>query len=228
MAIDPHTVYYPFCIWIARIKLGREMFYIVYNEFPTVGFFNGELYHKVRKTVPCTLSMIDLATLFLVIDCTVGDIQTDAKIKERYVDTRFAKASGARSWSTNTEGLITEFAKPSNGGITLKQPKEKIIDVQKDIIREAMKINDKIPVCSINQSRLVVMPHCSNVIDSLTNHRYDMDNVTEDEKRKDPSDSLRICFAGMESYKWSDPSIEDEATPFVIEREKMNLNYSLV
>jgi phage terminase large subunit len=227
MAIDPHTVYYPFCIWIARIMLGKELFYVVYNEFPTLGFFNGEYYHKIRKTVPCTLSMSDLASMFRILDCTVGDDQLDVTVKERYVDTRFAKASGARSWSTNTEGLISEFSKPANGGIVLKQPQERIIDVQKDIIRETMKINDVIPVCSINQSRFLAMPHCHNVIDSCLNHRYDMDNVTEDERRKDPSDALRICFAGMSNYDWKDPMKADEDDCFLLDRKKLEINHSL-
>jgi len=227
MAMDPHTVYYPFCLWIARIKLGEEFFYVVYNEFPTLSFFNSEHYYKVRKTTQCTLTMNDLATMFRILDCTVGDEQYNVSVVERYVDTRFAKASGAKSWSTNTEGLITEFAKPENGGINLKQPEECIIDVQKDIMREAIKINDVIPVCSINQSRLLVMPHCHNFIDSAINHRFDRDNTTEDEKRKDPSDAARICFAGMSKYPWRDPVEKEEEKPFLLERQKIDLNYSL-
>jgi phage terminase large subunit len=227
MAIDPHTVYYPFCVWIARIMLGKELFYIVYNEFPTLGFFNGEYYYKIRKTVPCTLSMPDMASMFKILDCTVGDEQYTVMISERYVDTRFAKAGGARSWSTNTEGLISEFSKPSNGGIFLKQPPERIIDIQKDIVRELIKINDGIPVCSINRARLLVMPHCHNVIDSLLNHRYDMGNATEDEKRKDPSDALRICFAGMSQCTWCDPASEESDKPFLLDIKKLEINHSL-
>ena len=227
MSMDPHTVYYPFCIWVARIMLGKELFYVVYNEFPTVGFFNGDLYHKVRKTVPCTLSMSDLAAIFRITDCTVGNDQFDVKITERYVDTRFAKASGAKSWSTNTEGLVSEFSKPQNGGIQLKQPQERVIDIQRDIIREALKINEGIPVCSINQPRLLVMPHCHNVIDSMLNHRYDMDNVTEDERRKDPSDALRITFAGMGRLPWKDPQLCEVEKPFEMEIKKAEICHSL-
>jgi phage terminase large subunit len=227
MAIDPHTVYYPFCIWVARVKLGKEMYYVVYNEFPTVGFFNGDLYHKIRKTVPCTLTMNELAGMFRILDCTVGNDQFDVTIKERYVDTRFAKASGAKSWSTNTEGLVSEFSKPQNGGVILKQPQERIIDIQKDTIREAIKINDQIPICSINQSRLVVMPHCHNVIDSMINHRYDMDNVTEDEKRKDASDALRITFAGMSRVDWQDHVEMNKKKEFILNSTKCDVTYSL-
>lgn len=228
MAIDPHTVYYPACIWVARILLGKEFFYIVFNEFPTLSFFDGEYYYKVRKELQCTLTMKDLATMFKIMDCTVGDIQTDATVQERYVDTRFAKASGAASWSTNTGGLITEWSKPENGAITLKQPEERIIDVQKDVIREASKYNEDIPICSINQSRLLVLPHCQNVKHTLLNHRNNRDNTGEDEKHKDFSDALRICFAGMSRVPWKDPTEKDEDKPFLLKPRKMELTHSLV
>lgn len=228
MAIDPHTVYYPACIWVARIMLGKEMFYVIYNEFPTKSFFDGEYYYKVRKELACTLTMNDLSSAFKIFDCTVGDIQTGAKVVERYVDTRFAKASGAASWSTNTEGLITEWSKPSNGNIILKQPEECIIDVQKMSVREVIKYNEDIPVCSINQPRLLVLPHCSNVKDTLLNHKNNRENTGEDETRKDFSDALRICFAGMSKVKWEDPSKIDEEVPFLLNSTKTNVGYSLV
>jgi PBSX family phage terminase large subunit len=227
MAIDPHTVYYPACIWVARILLGKEYFYVIYNEFPTLSFFNDVYFHKVRKEKECKLTMNDFATMFRIMDCTVGNIQTTAKVIERYVDTRFAKASGAASWSTNTEGLITEWSKPENGRIKLKQPEERIIDVQKDIIREAIKVNEDIPTCSINQSRLLVYPHCHNVKDMLLNHRNNRDNTGEDEKRKDFSDALRICFAGMSKCRWIDPTIPDEKPHFESKRKGVNLCYNL-
>ncbi|MBN1294375.1 MAG: PBSX family phage terminase large subunit [Candidatus Latescibacteria bacterium] len=227
MAMDPHTVYYPACIWVARLKMGKEFFYVVYNEFPTKSFFDGEYYYKLRKELQCTLTMNDLATMFRVLDCTVGDDQLDVDVVERYVDTRFAKASGAASWSTNTEGLIAEFAKPGNGGIVLRHPEERIIDVQKEIIREATKYNEEIPVCSINQSRFLVLPHCHNVKDTLLNHRNNRDNTAEDEKRKDFSDALRICFAGMSRYDWKDPKYDVEEKPFVLEQRKVDLCYTL-
>lgn len=221
MAIDPHTVYYPAVVWIARVMLGKEMYYVVYNEFPTLNFFDGSFYHKVRKELQCTLTMNDLASLFKIFDCTVGDIQTDAKVDSRFVDTRFAKASGAASWSTNTEGLISEWMKPSNGMITLKQPEERIIDVQKMSVREAIKYNEDVPVCSINQPRFLVMPHCHNVKDTLLNHRNDRDNTGEDETRKDFSDAIRICFAGMSKIRYESPADKEEEKPFILNTLKV-------
>jgi hypothetical protein len=227
MAIDPHTVYYPACIWIARIMLGKEMYYVVCNEFPTVSFFDGDYYYKVRKEKQCTLTMNDLASVFKIYDCTVGNIQVNTTVKERYVDTRFAKASGAASWSTNTEGLIAEWSKPSNGNIVLKQPEEHIIDVQKNVIRELIKYNEDIPVCSINHPRLLIMPHCLNVKDTMINHRNNRENTGEDETRKDFSDALRISFAGMSKVPWEDPQTIGQEEPFLLNSTKANLNYTM-
>lgn len=231
MAMDPHTVYFPFMVWIARIPKGKEFMEIVYNEFPTLSFFDGKYYHEVRNSEVCTLPMIDLANMIKVFDQTIGDHLLPQKITERYVDTRFAKASGARSWSTQTDGLVAEFANPRNGGMVFKMPPERMIDVQRDNLREMLKYNENIPMCSINEPRFFVMPHCKNVIASLKFHRFNIGDSNraagEDDKYKDPSDAVKICKAGMEKVEYKHPEDEGKKKPFLLTNTKQDWSHSL-
>jgi hypothetical protein len=170
--------------------------------------------------------MGDISSIMKVLDQTIQDYQTTNPITHRYIDTRFAKASGARSWSNNTEGLISEFAQPKNGGIRWEMPEERLIDVQRDVLRGLMHYNENIPICSINEPRIWVMPHCKNVIASLKGHRFDLDNKTESPKYKDPVDTLRILLAGASKVKYEDPQAIGQEEPFLLNPTKANLNYT--
>ena len=227
MAMDPATVYYPFMVWGMRFPMGKEFGVLIYNEFPTRSYFDGKFFWEIRKTHSCTLEMREIANMMHVFDRTVGNIQIPNKLKARFVDTRFAKASGARSWTTNTEGLVAEFGQPQNGGVVLECPPEHMIDVQRDGIRTLCSYNEDLPICSINDTLFWVMPHCENVNISMKNHRFNMDNATEDEKYKDPCDTVKILLAGMAAYKYEDPATANERRPFVLEQREHDFSHAL-
>jgi hypothetical protein len=227
MAMDPATVYYPFIIWGMRFPMGKDFGVLIYNEFPTRSYFDGKYFYEVRKTHSCTLEMRELSNMMHVFDRTVGNMQIPNKLRARFVDTRFAKASGARSWTTNTDGLVAEFGQPQNGGIVLECPPEHMIDVQRDGIRTLLSYNEDLPICLINEPRLFVMPHCENVNISMKNHRFNMDNATEDEKYKDPCDTVKILLAGMAAYKYEDPAKANERRPFVLESKEFDFHHAL-
>ena len=200
---DPATVYYPFQVWMARIyKSDKEFDYLVYNEFPTVGMMNGKFFWEYRNEKVCNLSLSQRAKIFKVVDNTIDKRYDFIKIRARGIDTRFAKASGAASATLGgTKGMIYEMALPQNGGLTFQTPPESRIDVQRDVIKGLLEYDTDIGMVSgINEPHFFVMPHCHNVIDSLTYHRMDNDKKAEDQKRKDPIDAIRICLATMEGY----------------------------
>lgn len=227
-AMDPATVYYPFILWAARLPKGKEFEWVIYNEFPTLSFFDGRYFHDIRDKEVCTLTMLEIANIMKILDQTIGDYQMSNTVDYRYIDTRFAKASGARSWASNTDGLVSEFANPKNGGIRWRMPEERLIDVQRDVVRGLLNYNENIPICSINEPKIWVMPHCKNLIASLKGHRFDLDNKTESPKYKDPVDTLRIMLAGASKVDYLSPSTKDDDEPFVLECRTADLSYSTV
>jgi hypothetical protein len=102
-----------------------------------------------------------------------------------------------------------------------------MIDVQRDNIRQLMAYNDTIPICSINEPALVIMPHCKNLIASLKYHRFDMSNASEDDKYKDPSDALKICEAGMAGVEYKSPTDEGKKKPFLLQHDTNNFSHGL-
>ncbi len=205
MGQDPHTVYYPFCIWMGREPRGDGTYnYFIYNEYPTINSkdFNGKLYHELRKEKKCALTLRQRATLYKILDNTTTDTYPHIKIKARGIDTRFAKGAGTSSTTSNTRGIIVEMADPSHGGLTFQTPPEYTIDSQRENIRELLSYDVDQPMSAFNEPRLYISSHCRNVIDSLKFHRFDRDGKErEDEKRKDPSDALKICMATAQMYK---------------------------
>lgn len=204
MGQDPATVYYPFAVWIARVhRAEKEFDYIVYNEFPTVSMFGGKLFHEFRNEKVCNLTLKKRADLFRVLDNTIEIMYPWINITARGIDTRFVKASGAASTTLGgTRGLIHTMADPANGGLAFETPQEIIIDVQRDILRGLMDYNKELGLIpGLNEPRFYVMPHCYNVIDSLEHHRVDNKSKSEDQKRKDPIDAIRITLATMEGYQ---------------------------
>lgn len=205
MGQDPHTVYYPFCVWIAREPRGDGTYnYFIYNEYPTVSSkdFNGKLYHELRKEKKCALTLRQRATLYKILDNTTERTFDNVKIKARGIDTRFAKGAGTSSTTSNTRGIIVEMADPAHGGLTFQTPPEHMIDSQREVIKELLSYDIDQPVSAFNEPRLYVSSHCKNVIDTLRFHRFDRDGKErEDEKRKDPSDALKIGMATAQIYK---------------------------
>jgi len=199
---DPHLSYYPFVVWLCRIPRDDGKFaYVVYNEWPTTSHFNGKLYYEVRTENKCQLTLKDRARIFRILDNTTDKTYHDIQISGRGLDTRFAKGSGATSTTTNTRGIISEMADPSNGGMSWETPREYMLDAQKERLRELMSWDRLVPVSSLNEPLFFVLPHCTNVIDTLRFHRYDKEGKeTEDERRKDPSDAIRIALATAAMY----------------------------
>ena len=200
MGQDPHTVYYPFCVWIARIPKGSDEYdYWVYNEWPTVDHFGGKFYYEMRKEVSCSLTLAERSRIFRVMDVTLDDTyQID--ILHRGLDTRFAKAAGAVSETLNTRGIIIEMADPVNGGMVFETPPEGTIDSQRDRLKENLNWFPDVPMSSVNCPHWYIAPWCKNTIASMANHRDDLGKNREDEKYKDPVDAIKICHAVMSAY----------------------------
>lgn len=205
MGQDPHTVYYPFCVWLGREPRGDGTFnYFIYNEYPTINSkdFNGKLYHELRKEKKCALTLNQRATIYKILDNTTTDTYPSIQIKARGIDTRFAKGAGTSSTTSNTRGIIVEMADPAHGGLVFQTPPEHMIDSQREVIKELLSYDKCQPMSAFNEPRLYVSSHCKNMIDSLKFHRFDRDGKErEDEKRKDPSDALKICMATAQMYK---------------------------
>ncbi len=201
MAMDPHSRYYPFIVWGARVPaIGQpgEYYTIIYNEWPRIDTI-GDYYSELRKKLYYNGSIADLSKIIYSSD---GAGEIHPKIYGRFVDSRFAKGAGGQNWSTSTEGMVQVFAKPENGGIVLTMPKERVIDVQRDNIIDEMKYNHLIEISDFNTPMYFIMPWCKNVIQSLENHRCEEESEKEDEKYKDPSDALRILNAGMQDIDY--------------------------
>jgi hypothetical protein len=216
MGQDPHTVYYPFCIWLGREPRGDGTYnYYIYNEYPTLSSrdFKGKYYWELRKKKPCKLTLSARATLYKILDNTIYETFPSIHLRARGIDTRFAKGAGTGSTTNNTRGIVVEMADPDNGGLTFQTPPEFMIDSQREVIKELLYYDKSQPMSAFNEPRLYVSPHCHNMIDSFKNHRFDKDGKErEDEKRKDPSDALKICLATAQMYKHQ---IKQEPKPYM-------------
>lgn len=211
MAMDPHSKYYPFILWIAvlpkneRGRWPEDFHKHVYAEWPTVEELSGN-YHDLRKKLMYTGSLADIARAIYSKDGTEHGIT----IKSRLADPRYARGAGDWNWSTSTEGLVELFAKRENGGLFLTLPEVKRLDAQREAIHADMLWNTLQERNAFNEPSFSVSPRCKNVIASLLNHRLEEDTDKEDEKYKDPSDTLRIGYAGI--FGWEDPSEQPVAT----------------
>lgn len=202
MAMDPHSKYYPFCLWGALVPKNARLddFYLViYNEWPTIETL-GDYYSELRKKVYFDGSIKELSRQIYLND---GTAEHGIKVLKRFMDTRFAKGAGGENWSTSTTGIVHEFAKPENGGLVFNLPAEVTIDRQRNILIDKMQCNTILEINEFNSPDLYVLPHCRNVIQSLENHRCIEGTEKEDEKYKDPSDALRILSAGIEGHRYT-------------------------
>ena len=210
MGQDPHTSYYPFCVWMARVPRGDgEYDYVVYNEWPTKGTFDGQFYYEVRNHKMCTLSLKARASVYKILDNTYDRTYPGVWMLARGIDTRFAKGSGGQSETLKTRGIIIEMADPSNGGLSFETPPEVSLDVQRDRIRALMEYDTELEIHSFNDAHFFIMPHCENVIDAFKFHRFEKKKERQDnqgqkekesDKRKDPIDAIRIAMAVASQY----------------------------
>ena len=209
MAQDPHSHYYPFCVWIAVFPMNKrrnwpeDFAFHVYNEWPDHDEF-GDDYHNQRKKLTYNGTLADIARHIYAKD------GLGYKIKGRGIDPRYAKGSGSGGWSTDSKGIVELFAKEEHGAMTFILPQEKILDSQKAVITGYMHYNKFQPINEFNQPQFTVHPKCSNTIISLKSHRLEEQDPTKDkliekenEKFKDASDALRICMATI--TPWMDP-----------------------
>lgn len=207
MSMDPHSHFYPACVWVALLPMNDRMNYPedfhfhVYDEYPGVSDLSAP-YHEQRKKITYTGSLADISRELFARD------GYGVKIQTRSIDTRFAKGSGGWNWSTSTQGIVQEFAKKENGGILFNLPAEKMIDSQRQVLQKYMDYNKMAPINDFNRTRFSVDPKCQNVILSLKNHRLEDDphrrgelKEKESEKYKDFSDALRIASSSIERYK---------------------------
>jgi hypothetical protein len=207
MSIDPHSAYYPAIIWGCTFpKPGarswpEDYYKYVYAEWPTREDVGGD-YCDLRKKLYFSGDLKDLAKVIYTRD---GTAEYGITIKKRFVDTRYAKAAGGTNWTTSTHGLISTWAKRENGGIVLDQPAESTMSSIKSTIVAELRYNKLMPIGNYNEPTLYIDPSCTNLIQSLTNHRCMEGKETEDEKYKDFSDALKILRSGLVDNPWRDP-----------------------
>lgn len=201
VGMDPHKTAYPATLFGCKIPTNSdktEFDYYVYNEFPTKNDLHGKLYYEVRKTAKCSYTQKSLTGIFKTLETTVqGKQNKNVNVLIRACDPYFAKGVGGSDWSSDTDGLVQEWARPENGGIVWTLPERKVLCVQKNTVNELMKYNDEMPISAINRPSFYVAPHCQNLLTSLKLHRDSSEKDTEDEKHKDFSDALRILMSVM-------------------------------
>lgn len=211
MAMDPHSHYYPFCTWLAiipkndRMNWPEDFHKHIYAEWPTFEDLRG-FYHDLRKKLFYKGSLKDLAKEIYAKD----GVEWGIKVRERFIDTRYAKGSGSWNWSTSTEGIVELFAKVENGGLEFSLPYEKAMDAQRQVLHKDMLYNKLIPINSFNEPSFSVDPSCRNTIIALKNHRLEENSEKESEKYKEPSDTIRINYAGIKDFEYEDPTPEEE------------------
>jgi hypothetical protein len=209
-AVDPHSKFYPACIFYAILPKNSRMnwpedFYIhVYNEFPNVDDLGG-YYHEHRKKTQFNGTLKELSTMIY----NREGLSYGIKTLKRFCDTRYAL--GAGSGAIQTTGLMEEWAKPENGGMVFELPPVKMIDIQREVIKNDMNYNKLVEVSQFNEPTFSIAPRCQNLRMSMKNHRLDIDKngeakEKESEKFKDFSDALRIGRAGLHDFQYQDPA----------------------
>lgn len=204
MAIDPHSKYYPFCIWVAVVRNEHaELEKIIYNECPTKDYM-GDWYAEVRKTKPLDLTLLQLAQLIYSFD---GN-EYGVTVNKRFADTRYTKGAGSTNVMTNSVGMIETWKRPENGSMLINTPPEKMIDIQRMNIITDLDYNRNVSVSTFNKPRLTICPWCFNTQKMFELHRENKEGTAEDEKYKDASDTLRILYAGLteETFKTHEAS----------------------
>jgi hypothetical protein len=204
MGCDPALNHYPACVWGAKFREGDDFFLWIYDEYPTFADF-GEPFCDIRRTVPLTLAIEQLGTIFLEKDgLDKIDRERGMRVRARFIDTRLTEGvAKANAFSSSSEGMVGEFRKQAN--INFIEPERKKIDIQKDAIIKALSYNKNAPIGATNRPTLYISPRCKNLIMALQCHRMEDRSTRETEKYKDFIDALRIMLAGMSNMTWEDP-----------------------
>ena len=205
-AMDPHSKYFPFVVWGAFFPTdsnATDYTCWIYNEWPTYEMF-GAYYSEIRheRYISEWGSLLDFSKEIMRYDETVSN---GVRIEKRFLDTRFEVGAGSDNWATDTLGMVNELAKPSNGGLKFLSPPTKFIDIQREVLLSAMRYNTLMERSPFNQPHFFVAPHCKNVRQSLLLHRMEEMSERESERYKDPSDALRILYAGMKTHRFVPP-----------------------
>lgn len=213
MSIDPASHYYPACLWIALMPLPGtiDMVKWVYAEYPQVKDL-GDHFYKLRTRMLYTGSLSDLSREIYSRD------GAGVKIVSRSIDSRFAKGSGSGSYVNDSQGMVQEMSKRENGGMTFVLPPEIIIDSMRSRIKDDLQWNTLQEFSIANSPHLYIAPWCTNLIESMKNHRLEEGAEKEDAKYKDFSDALRIGYAGMDGHKWKNP--------LIVKQEEVKTHYN--
>jgi hypothetical protein len=201
MGMDPASAYYPACVWVAVFPDPTNVSRLikwVYSEYPQKSDI-GDFFHILRKKLLFPGSLADLGREIYSHD------GLGVTVLKRAIDSRFAKGAGAGSYVNDAQGMVTELSKKANGGLRFIMPQETTIDAMRSRITSDLQYNTLIPIDSYNSPSLFVAPWCSNMIQSLNNHRLEEDSEKQNEKYKDYSDALRICYAGMDKHTYKTP-----------------------
>jgi hypothetical protein len=89
-------------------------------------------------------------------------------------------------------------------------PSEKMIDIQREVIKNDMDYNKIAPINQFNEPTMSVSANCPNLIMSLANHRTVVNTKNEGTEKeaevyKDHSDAMRIGRAGIADHRYKDP-----------------------
>jgi hypothetical protein len=213
IGMDPHKTAYPAVLFGAKMPINSsnsDFMYVIYNEFPNKMLLGGKLYSEVRTTARCGYTQKQLTGMFRALETTVGCTQVgNVNVCGRAADPYFSKGVGGSDWSSNTKGLVEEWSRPENGGLLWILPEAQRLSTQRNTINTLLDFNSEIPISSINDAKLFIMPHCVNLIDSMENHRTTDDKEVEDEQYKDFSDALRILMSIMYYTPYVDPVRRD-------------------
>jgi len=208
MGMDPASKYYPACVFLAifpknaRRRWPDDFITYVYSEYPTVDDL-GSYFHKIRTQLLYTGTLKEMAQQIYIAE---GLNTYGIKIIKRACDTRFAKgAGGTNMFSNQSQGLVSEWAKPENGGLIFNLPNEKTIDIQRQNIIKDLQYNTLLPTSPTNEPRLFISARCKNLIASMKNHRCEENSEKENAKYKDFSDSLRLTYAILCDFEYQDP-----------------------
>lgn len=214
VGMDPHKTYFPAVVFGCKIPVtsnGSDFIYVIYNEWPTPPDQGNKLYYEVRKTMKCSHTQKQMAGIFNVLERTIGNCQVqNIDVRVRACDPYFAKGVAGSDWSSNTDGLVIEWARPENGGILWTLPEARVLSVQRNTINELLEYNEQIPVSALNTPSFYVMPHCRNTIATLKYHRDSAEKDIESETHKDFSDAMRILFSVMVNTPYRDKKKDDD------------------
>lgn len=192
--MDPHHQYYPFMIWVALTPpiFNGKSYHIVYNEWPRVETLGG-LYHEKRKNLQCNLSPEELSRIIKAGDLKEYSEQTPI----RGVDTRFDRITQSH-YSKTAESISMHYTKFD---IDLLLPDTRFTDFGIEWLRMKLNYDKQMEVDSFNEPEFYIMPHCTNVIESVKGAKFEeTGSGLLAEKYKDPIDCLRIYYGLWMTY----------------------------